>query len=131
MTSAVLNLTVASPKYATKKPVSLNAAASEIVFQFVFNIDKFCFDPNTTYDQYVYAVHHGVMIEQLAAFMDFPTVPTLEFIQFDDLSLGQYHEICASTVNEHNGWWVSTLQRPVISGTEFINLVLNSKTRCR
>jgi hypothetical protein len=114
-----------------KQPPTLKAAASKIVFRFLYNIDKFCFDPDTTYDQYVYAVHCGLPIEQLVPFTQFPVTLTLQFIQFDDLSLGQYHKNCVSAVDAHNGGrWESTLQRQFESGTEFVNLVLRFRMRC-
>jgi hypothetical protein len=36
-----------------KQPLSLKAAASEIVFRLIFNIENFRLDLDTTYDQYV------------------------------------------------------------------------------
>jgi len=112
-----------------KQPLSLKTAASEIVFRFVFNINKFCFDQTTTFNQYVYAIQRGALIEQLVGFLQFPAMLKLKCIQFEDLSRGQYHEICASTVYVENGPWLSTLEHEFQSPDEFIGLVSVSKAR--
>ena len=81
-----------------KQPLSLKTAASKIVFG-LYNFHKFCFDHNTTCDQYVYAVRSRVNLksEQLVPFFEFPD--TLHFIQFDHFSLVQFHEHCSLAVN--------------------------------
>ena len=76
-----------------KQPLSLKSAASEIVFRLVFNIEKFRLDSDTTYDQYVYVAQHyvNIPIERLVPFTGFPTTFKMEYIEFDESSLGRIH----------------------------------------
>jgi hypothetical protein len=98
------------------------------VFRFRYNTDKFCFDQDTAYSQYGYVVQCGVTlpIQQMVLFTQLPDTLTLQFIQFDDFSLGQIHEHCVSAVDTENGGrWISTLQRQFEFDMEFVNLVLS------
>ena len=55
---------------------------------------------------------------------------TINFIQFDDFSLGQFHEHCSLAVNvEGNDRWNSTSHRRFQTPEEFVNLVLHCKTQ--
>jgi hypothetical protein len=60
---------------------------------------KFCFDENTTYNQYVNAAAANLPIQQLVPHTEFPSTLAINFIQFDNFSLGRFHEHCVSAVN--------------------------------
>jgi hypothetical protein len=81
-----------------KQPPSLKSSASEILFRFLYNIDKFYLDRDTTYYQYFYAVQHVVNVanETLVPFYTFPALLDMQCIEFDDSSLGRVHEHCFS-----------------------------------
>jgi len=95
-----------------KQPLSLKSVASEIMFRLVNNLDKFSFDQDTTYHQYIFAVRYGAVlkVEQLVPFPTFPCMLTFRFILYDNASLGHYHESCALAVDVRNGakWMDST-----------------------
>jgi hypothetical protein len=115
----------------TLQPFSLKTAASKIVFT-LYGIHKFCFHQNTTYEQHVYAVQSGVNlpIQQPVPFTQFPYTPTIHVIQFDDFSLGYFHEHCSLAVNVQSyGNRINTLQRRFDTHAEFVNLVLHCNTK--
>ena len=114
-----------------KQPISLKSAASEIVFRLVYNLDKFCFDQDTTYQQYIFAVRYGVSlsIEQLIPFTLFPYVLTFRFVFYDDASQRQYHEHCASGVNVRSGTrWMNSLRYQFEQPTDFVGCVAQLKS---
>ena len=111
-----------------KQPLSLKTLTSKILFV-LDNLDKFCFDTNTTYE-YAYAVRSGVNLlnYQLVPFA-LPDTLTINFIQFDDFLLAQFHEHCSLAVDvQGNGKWNSTSQRRFETPEEFASLVLRCKT---
>jgi hypothetical protein len=68
---------------------------------------------NTTYSDYVCALRYAVnfLNYQLVPFI-LPDTLTTNFTQFDDFSIGQFHEHCSLAVSVHgNGMWNSTSQR--------------------
>jgi hypothetical protein len=115
-----------------KQPLSLKTAAAKIVFG-LFNLNKFCFEENTTYNEYVYAVRADVNIplQQLVPFTEFPSTLTISCVQFDNLPHKQFHEHCSLAVNmQGSGKWSSTLQRRFETRSEFVHAVLHCKTKC-
>ena len=114
-----------------KQPLSLKSAASEIVFRLVYSVDKFCFDQDTTYQQYTYAVRYGVTlsVEQLVPSTSLPCVLTFQFIFYDDASLRQYHEHCASAVDVRNGTrWMDSLRYQLERPADFVGSVARLKS---
>jgi hypothetical protein len=96
-----------------KQPLSMESAASEIVFLLVYKLYNFCFHQDTTYQLYIYCVRFGVTLplERLIPFARFPNILLFIFTLFDNLSLGHNHEHRAWTVDVRNGTrWMDALQ---------------------
>ena len=108
-----------------KQPLSLKTLASKIVFG-LDNRHKFCFNENTTYSEYVSAVQSGVNLLTSQSHLHYKPP---YFIQFDDFSLGQFHENCSlDVIVQGNGKWFSSSQCRFETHEEF-NLVLHCKTQ--
>jgi hypothetical protein len=112
-----------------KQPLSLEAAASEIVFRLIFNVETFRLDLDTTYDRYVYGVRSGVNIptERLVPFKRFPDELKMRYVEFDDAALGRFHIHCVD--NFTSGASQIPLKRRINSAEEFVELVTRYKAR--
>jgi hypothetical protein len=114
-----------------KQPLSLKSAASEIMFRLANNLNKFCFDQDTTYRQYIFAVRYGAIlnIEQLIPSLKFPCTLSFRFILYDNVSLGHYHEHCASVVNVRNGTrWMDSVHYRFEQPTDFVVSIAQLKS---
>ena len=98
------------------------------MFRLTFKIEKFRLDSDTTYDQYVYVAQHyvNIPIERLVPFSGFPINFKLQYIEFDDSSLGRNHENCLDIVD--NGMSRITMERRISSPEEFVRLITRHKT---
>jgi hypothetical protein len=82
------------------------------MFRFANNLNKFYFAQATTYQQYIFAVRYGAIlnIEQLIPSLKFPCTLSFRFILYDNASLRHYHEHCASVVDLRNGTrWMDSM----------------------
>jgi hypothetical protein len=109
-----------------KQPLSLKSAASEIVFG-MCNLSKFCFDEHTTYDEYIIVERH-LPTQQLVPNMDFPNTLFTSYAQYDNPSLGRFHERCWLAVRvQSSGEWPTYTQRQFRTDTEFVKLLSQDK----
>ena len=105
-----------------RQPLSLKSAASKIVFG-MYNLSKFCFDEHTTYSEYVRAAGH-LPPQQLVPNMDFPNTLYMSYVQYDNPSLGRFHEHCSPAVRlQSSADWSTYTQRQLRTDTEFVNLL--------
>jgi hypothetical protein len=101
------------------------------MFRLVNNLDKFSFDQNTIYQQYIFAVRYGaaIKVKQLIPFLTFPCTLSFRFILYDNASLGHYHEHCASVVNARNGTrWMDSMHYQFERPADFVGSVAHLKS---
>ena len=109
------------------QPPSLKSAASEIMFRLIFNIKKFRFDRDMTYDQYIYVAQHNVPIERLVPFNEFLKILKMQYVEFYDSSLGRIHRHCVDVVDSEMS--EISMERKISSADEFFRLVTRYKSK--
>lgn len=98
----------------------------------MYNIEKFYLDQDTTYDKYVYIARHGVIvpIEKLVPFDEFPALLEMQYIAFEDPSLGLIHGYCIMAVDKRDGESsLISMDRQIRSAIDFVELVIERKSK--
>jgi hypothetical protein len=114
-------------------PPSLKASTSQIVFRFVYDLQNFRFNPDTTYDMYRYT---WCRWPRFCVFLDNPCPFKIPIsIRFwysstDPISWRRYQEKCVPDINAHlrDMWMTSTLNLFTSRG-EFVVLIVLQKQR--
>ena len=116
-----------------RQPPSLKASASQIVFRFVYDIENFRFDPDTTYDMYTYVwcrwPRSRVSINNLCPFPHPISIRFFWYSSTGPISRQRYHEKCVPAINAQlrHVWRTHTLISFPSSGEFVISLVLQKE----